>query len=363
LKPEIRISKTNQSVRIVDLRVVNPTLYQLVRDVGKANRVDFITRALIVGAVGVRDMTTAENIDYVQREFSEVLHQLELQRKELDRKLSEIFNVKDKTSPLGELVKILSEYFDADKGTISDLLNHNNPDSPLHSLREELIGKLEQLTTDFAVRLKEDEIVDRSTLKGDKFEDLMEEELVGITNAYGDEVEHVGDIKGRRGKKGDYVIRVNGDEAKIIVVECKNRFDYTPRKVRIEIEAAMENRRAEFGIFLFKTSDQIPKKMRPVRITNNTITTSFDENGLYYAYRIARVVLESESAALVDDVEIDSIREMVKEIREKSMTINEMHKKLTQIENAADYLRIGLKELQDGIESCIDEIESCLQTS
>jgi hypothetical protein len=285
-----------------------------------------------------------------------------MQREYLDRRMNEIFNVNDLSSPLGELVNVLANYFDTDRGVVSNLLDYNNPKSPLHELREDLVTKLEQLGTDLAVRQKQDEMISITTLKGGEFEDQVESDLVRITNSYGDDIERVGDIRGRRGKKGDFLIRVNGDEKKSIVIECKDSSAYTHRKVTNEMEAAMDNRKANFGIFLFKAPDQVPRPMRPVRITKNTITTCFDENGLYYAYRVARMFLEAESVAKREGIPIDSVQEQLAAINEKCAIIDGMYRKITQIENAADYIRNGLEEVQEGIEDCIVEIQHCLQT-
>jgi hypothetical protein len=308
-------------------------------------------------------MSTVDSVDYVQKEFSQVLHQLEMQREYIDRKIAEALNVSDSSSPLGKLAGILEDYFDVEDGAVAGLLDHTDPDSPLHQLREELVTKLDQLAVDLAVRQKQDELMEKTTLKGGEFESQVESELVRITNSYGDVVEFVGDVRGRRGKKGDFVIKVNGDENRSIVVECKDSSSYTHRKVTNEIDAAMENRKARFGIFLFRDAEQIPKPMRPVRIDSGTITTSFEENGLYYAYRVARMVLEKEPSGWKREVDIDSIQEQLAVINEKCAITETMYKKITQIENAAKYLRNGLKELEEGIEDCLEEIQTCLQSA
>ncbi len=357
----IALSKKNQSLTIKSLTIEDPTVYRIVSSIDKENRADFIKRAISIGVIGLHNMSIAENVDYVQKEFSQVLHKLELQREFIDRKMNEIFNVDDSSSPLGELVSLLANYFDTDRGVVSSLLDHNNPNSPLHELREDLVTKLEQLGKDLAVRQKEDEMISVTTLKGGEFENHVESELVRITNSYGDDIERVGDVRGKRGKIGDFVIRVDGDERKSIVIECKDSSAYTHRKVTNEIEAAMDNRKATFGIFLFKTPDQVPKAMRPVRITKNTITTCFDENGLYYAYRVARMFLETESAAKKEGISIESIQEQLATISEKCAIIDGMYRKVTQIENAANYIREGLEEVQEGIEDCLDQIQHCLQ--
>lgn len=356
----ITLDETSQAVTIKNLTIEDPTVYKIVNGIKPRSRAEFLRKAVLVGAIGIKNMAIAENVDYVEKEFSKVMHQIELQHNEMETKVKEVFNAKDESSPMGILVKKLAEYFDADSGTIANLLDSNNPESPLNTLREDLITKLEELTRDLAVREQVDEVIGVTPIKGGKFEEQIESVLVRITNAYGDSVECVGDTKGRRGKKGDFVIRVDGDETRKIVVECKDSSGYTHRKVVDELEGAMENRHAQFGIFLFNSADQIPKQMRPTRIAKSAITTSFEGGGLYYAYRIARMVLEHDGTERAEPIPVEDVQEHLTTISEKCSTINTMQAKITQIQNAADYLRRGLGKVQDGVEQCLSQIRTCL---
>jgi hypothetical protein len=360
LSSSILIDDKNGFVSLKDITIEDPTLYQIVKDIESEQREGFIKTALVIGAIGLRNMVIAENVDFVEKEFEQIRHELELQRERMETKIKEVFNINDSSSPLGSLVKILSQYFDADTGTVADLLDPDNSNSPLHRLRSDLEAKMDEVNTSLKVRSEVDKVVLTTPLKGGEFEELVESQLIQITNHYGDNVKYVGDNRGRRGKKGDFVIYIGGDETRTIVIECKDSSDYTHRKVTEEIEAAMENRGAKFGIFLFNLERQIPRQMRPVRIANDAIITSFEGAGLYYAYRVARLVLESANIEKDEAIAVDTIQEQLIQIQEKCSVVKMMQAKVTTIENAALFLRENLRKLEEGIESCLLKIQDCL---
>ncbi len=363
LTDSVVLDNKTKHVTIKELTIHDPALCQILSDIEPGQYEGFLRTAILIGAIGLRNMVVAENVDYVEKEFSQILHKLEMQQERTDTRMGEIFNINDESAPLGALVRILANYFDADKGVVANLLDPNRPESPLHKLREDLTSRFDEVTRHLTVHQKVEEVVSSTPLKGAAFEVSMGEELAQITNSYGDCVEYVGEKRGRRGKKGDYVVLVNDDKEQAIVVECKDSLAYTHDAVTKEIAAAMENRKAQFGIFLFKSADQIPKQMRPVRIARNSIITCFEGNGLYYAYRIARMVLKQAGKADTEDISVDEIQEHLFTISEKCEIIGTMQSKITTIENAARYLRGRLGELETTIEDCLINIRSCLVSS
>jgi hypothetical protein len=102
------------------------------------------------------------------------------------------------------------------------------------------------------------EAEDRSTLHGDRFEDLVVSEVSRRAGQEGHIAEAVGATTGRirHSKKGDLVIEVGPEHpaaAARIVWEAKEDGRYTLKSAREELEQARANRDAGVGVFVFSS--------------------------------------------------------------------------------------------------------------
>ena len=145
-------------------------------------------------------------------------------------------------------------------------LNPENSESQIFQLKE----KLEKKFTDEIKLLSEDmekilqelkidkattELKEKSTAKGGTHEDFVQQSLSKI--AVGDIVERTGEIVGMvpKSKVGDHVVTLKTN-SKIsdfkIVFESKSANTYNSSSaITKELTKAMENRGADFGIFVF----------------------------------------------------------------------------------------------------------------
>ena len=174
------------------------------------------------------------------------------------------FDLNARDSSMSQFVDKLSENFDVDKGTIRKLLNPSEQGMPVYLLKEELMRNINDLREKMVATKAEQTILDKSTQKGGVFEDFVYELLHDITNAHGDTIENTKSKIGRMAdrKVGDFVVHMkDGDER--IVVEAKDSVKHSIPEVLEEIRDSIENRDAKFGIFLFKTVDQMPQKLQP----------------------------------------------------------------------------------------------------
>ena len=58
--------------------------YKILSDIKEENREDFIKKAIIIGAIGLRNLYLTENVDYIEKEFKEVIKNLENQSKDIN---------------------------------------------------------------------------------------------------------------------------------------------------------------------------------------------------------------------------------------------------------------------------------------
>lgn len=376
-----KVKLENDSVIINNIEVEDVNTYKILNDIPENKREDFIKKAIVIGAIGLRNLYLTENVDYIEKEFKELLKGLESQSKDiknnLEREFKELLrnsesqskdikymiektlDVDSNSSSLGKMRVLFEDYFDKRKGKISDLLSPFEDDSPIKKLKEEIFKKIQELRDELIKEKTTGEILEKTPLKGREFEDIVLETAEDFCSEYEDKVSPTGDILGKKNKIGDIVIDINGDENKRIVIECKDSSAYSYKKTMDEINDAIENRNAKFGVFLFKSQSQIPSALTPVKITNNYIVTSFDQ-GIYFAIRVARLFVERSMEARQKEIPIDEIQKEVEKIMVKLSDFKNIHTKLTQIDNASDYIRKNIDRLKKDIEEGLISVKELL---
>ena len=105
----------------------------------------------------------------------------------------------------------------------------------------------------------------------------------------------VGDHKEATGKKGDVVVQIgacHGPARGRIVFEAKNSRMTRPKALE-ELEGAMAERNADYGVLVVPSEDKVPAKMQALREYNGDkliVTYDAEEGalGLQVAYALAR---------------------------------------------------------------------------
>jgi hypothetical protein len=295
----------------------------------------------------------------LEKEFRDLLKSSEDQSKDIKNMIEKTLDVDSNSSSLGKMRVLFEDYFDKRKGKISDLLSPFEDDSPIKKLKEEIFNKIQDLRDELIKDKAKEELMEKTTLKGGEFEDIVLETTEDFCSEYEDKVCPTGEILGKKNKIGDIVIDINGDENKRIVIECKDSSAYSYKKTIDEINDAIENRNAKFGIFLFKSQSQIPSALTPVKITNNYIVTSFDQ-GIYFAIRVARLFVERSMEARQKEIPVDEIQKEVEKVMIKLSDFKNIHTKLTQIDNASDYIRKNIDRLKKDIEEGLISVKELL---
>jgi len=369
-----KIELKNDSVIVNDITVEDVNTYKILSDIKEDNREDFIKKAIVIGAIGLRNLYLTDNVDYVEKEFKELMKNFDSQSKELVKNLDDqsrdIRNVIEKSldvdnnaSSLGKMRVLFEDYFSKRGGKISDLLSPFEEGSPIKNLKDEISKQIQELREEIIKEKTKEEIIEKTTLKGGKFEEVVLESVEDYCSEYEDKVDPTGEILGKKNKIGDITIDINGDENKRVVIECKDSSAYSYKKTVDEINDAMENRSAKFGIFLFKSQSQIPTALKPMKISKNYIVTSFDDLGLYYAVRIARLIVEKSAEGKQNEIPIAEIQKEIISLNNKLMDFKNIHVKLTQIDNASDYIRRNIGRLKNDIESGLSSIKDLLNGS
>lgn len=275
----------------------------------------------------------------------------------IKKQIDSTFDINNKKSVMGKFADLLDENFDLDKGKIKKLLDSNIQNSPANQMKEELLKKILEIKESLKSKETREEIIGKTALKGGVFEEEINRQLEMITQPFKDTFRYTGDISGRSGKSGDFIVSINSDDSRKIVIEAKDSSGYSKNEVEQILEKSIKNRNAKVCIFLFKSEDQIPSAFKPLKITKNRIITSYENNGLYFAYRIARLFIENELEKSEVEIPIDKIEAEIQDIQEQCKIIDTMLKKATEISNASDYIYKNLTELHTKIDTTLIKIE------
>ena len=380
---EKKIELKNESIMLNKIVLDDLNTYKILSDIKEEKREDFIKKAIIIGAIGLRNLYLTENVDYIEKEFKTLLTGLESQSKDIKNNLEKDFrellktsegqskdmkvliektlDVDNNSSSLGKMRVLFEDYFDKRKGKVSDLLNPFEEESPIKKLKDEIFKKIQELRDELIKEKASGEMREKTTLKGAVFEELVLESIEDICSEYEDKIAPVGDKLGKTNKIGDITVDVSGDVNKRIIIECKDSLAYTHKKTVDEINDGIENRSAKFGIFLFKSQSQIPSALAPMKITNNYIITSFDNYGLYFAFRVARLFVERSAESRQNAIPIGEIQKEIESLNAKLSTFSNIQTKVTQINNASAYIQENIDRLKKDIEEGLGSIKRLIE--
>jgi hypothetical protein len=168
----------------------------------------------------------------------------------------------------------------------------------LREMNERIAGLHLELAKIKAEREKALEVAaehDRSTAKGRPYEEAVFEALDAIAHAQGDDCDAVGDLPGVGGRKGDVLVAIDGCSGPArgrIVFEAKH--SQVPKKRALEeLDEAMTQRDADYGVWVVPGEAQLPARTQPLREVNgDKLFVVYDPEegrlGLQVAYSLAR---------------------------------------------------------------------------
>ena len=264
---------------------------------------------------------------------------------ELNAELERFIDPNNRESATSKLTEILETEEGKVVEAFEKALNPDNKESQIHKLKENLEKKftteIKLLTDDIEKILQElkidkvtAEIKEKSTAKGVTHEDSVQQALTEI--AIGDVVERTGEIVGliTKSKVGDHVIDLNtGSKSSDlkIVFESKSANTYNSSSaITKELDKAMENRGADFGIFVFDSYERFDKiSSLPFHILseNMALTVLNEETGdlpLKISYIWAKSILmnsdevTSKSLGISYDEIIKGLTEAVTQVKKLS---------------------------------------------
>ena len=70
----LSVELKDNSILINNLILEDINTCKILKDIAENKREDFIKKAIIIGALGLRNIYLAENVDYIEKEFKELMN-------------------------------------------------------------------------------------------------------------------------------------------------------------------------------------------------------------------------------------------------------------------------------------------------
>jgi hypothetical protein len=411
-KPQLPIDEASGEaggvVRALDDRLVIERLTvsderaaRVVRDRAEAGQaaVRTVSDAIEIGARVLDREDAAAEVDYVRAEFER--HAAELRQRltksleagdeMLAERISQSFDGGREGSVQSQIAELLRTALEGQRTALLRQFSADDGANPLADFKgavvrafktldarqqsegEENRKRIDALTRE-VVELKKEreadfrlaEAEEAGTRKGRTFEDLVHAEIDAIAGAQGDAAHHVGDETSEAGgKKGDTVVELGagtGSTLATVVYEAKNR-KLSKNDAWIELNAAMAERDAVYGVLIVAGDDKVPSGLEDLtEYQGNKMIVTVDRDDprplalrLVYRYVRARVLAAATGRLQVDAA---GVRDAAEEAAARLKAANRIRKSLTNVTNSADRARGELDEMIADVERCLDRIES-----
>jgi len=225
------VTVTSRSVRINNLEIDNEETVKIMNEIEEKDLEQYIVNSINIGSSVLRNRMTTEKIDYVEKEFRELLTKLDEKTGEWEGKVIE---------------------------AMDDSLNPDKEGKPINALRSRLIDELRTIHRSITKEADVLEADEYGSRKGKWFEEDIESNLSDL-DYINDSVEGVGElaVEGTRRKVGDILVTVNEPripEFKMIVeVKAGSDFSLTGKNpLKKQLSDSMALRGAKAGIAVVK---------------------------------------------------------------------------------------------------------------
>src|SRR5215212_234432 len=246
-------------------------------------------------------------------------------------------------------------------------------DTNLKVLQEQIAGLQAEVVKLHAEREKQADVAAehaRSTAKGRPYEEAVFDAVDAIAQARGDDADPVGDLPGSGGRKGDVVVGIDacsGPPRARIVFEAKNA--YLPKNKAIaELDAAMEQRDADYGVWVVASDELLPGHGAQLReINGDKLFVVYDpEDGsrlaLEVAYSLARArVLMAKGN--VDGLDAPALRAEVERALGAMDEVRRIKLHLTNAAGGIEQARTVLEGMAERVRTHLAQISALIEAS
>lgn len=388
-----QIQVTGDTIRIKQAEFAHHEIAEYLEDFEEGKRMDALEHALSVGVKTMQLAETSREEEFVERKFSEMRQDLEAEIERIEREVEDrfgedgdvprIFNehlgdegrfqrlIENAFGEDGAFADRLDEELGEDGERIQAALDPDNEGTPTYRLKRTLLDELQAIRETLTEEEVREDIKQRTTLKGDDFEDTVENILEDLAHGSNDQVEYTGETPGELTDRmvGDFVLTL-GETGQRMVIEAKSDQSYTQPDIKHELTDALENRDADYAIIVFECESYVPNKVgyfsefddeRLAVALSETPEDDIEPGFLNIALNWARTRAIQSHVDTGSTLDPETIQHELGEVEDTISRFSTLRKKTTNIRTNATDLDEAFNDIQDDITSSLSTIRTELQ--
>lgn len=386
----VSLDESGGSFTVESLQIEDEELVDFLSQYDSTERPDIVSEALTIGMRTMQLMGTSQDVEYVERRLGDLEEELtakvEAFQEELDEKVGDDGNlqkaldehvgengtleerIEEAFSEDGPFVERLNEELGEDGERIQAALDPDREGSPTHRLEQRLKDEIGAVHDKIIEEETKADIRSRTYLKGGDFEDSVQQILDEIVRQTPNSAEFTGDTTGEIGREvGDFVVNL-ADTGQNIVIEAKTE-SYSTQKIKDEMQDAIQNRDAAYGLYVTDTLENLPRTKTgwfhefP---DQNTVIVAMSEDAdqdiepgyLRIAFSWARMRAVQAYAEVGSDFDPEALRAELTEIEADIDRFQTIRGQCQEIQKSRERIEKTLNEIQKDIKKHLAEIEA-----
>lgn len=248
----LKFEEDGQTTIIKNIMIRDESVYTFLYATEEKERENIFIDAVKIGICGLKQIRAGAELNYVENGFNEMINKFNFA---LDPRLPNSF--------FYNLTHLMKDYYDRG-GRIEYLLDPSTQNGPLNKLQNDIHGEIQKLRDIIIKKETETELIQKTPMKGYDFEDTCENILNEyVSTTIGDSIQRTtktcGTLTGSFA--GDFVFTPQGISDKKITIETKYVDSISEPQIIKNLEQAMKNRDAKYGIFIVKHKESLPRKL------------------------------------------------------------------------------------------------------
>lgn len=354
----IKLEPDGRTTVIKNMTISDEDVYTFLHAAEEKTRVTTLADAVKIGVRGLKQMRTGAELNFVENGFNQMITKFNYA---LDPNLQSSFFYR--------FIHLIQDYYDRG-GRIEHLLDPSTQNGPLNKLQCELRGEIQKLRDIIIKKETETELIQKTPMKGYDFEDTCENILSEyVSTTIGDDLQRTTKTCGvlTGSFAGDFVLTLEGMTDKKITIETKHVDSITEPQIIKNLEQAMKNRGAKYGILIVKNKEALPKKlgwfhelsgnMMVCAMGNKTSDTQFPQIPSL-AIEFAKLRLQKETDTQKETLTM--ITESITQIGKKLDKFSLIQTQCTNIERATTEIREQTRILKSDITEHVSKMKQII---
>ncbi len=373
----------DDTLRVSEYENTDSEIVQFFKDFEREKLQRIFESVVKVGVVALKTIGTTERVDYIEKAFGEMQLKINKEIENTFGKQGSVDKIIDRFFGEGgtvesfmgkkndDFVESVNGILGPEGGILKEVFDPNNQKSPLYVLKTEFSNAIGKLRTDLGIKEAVKEEQERGTRKGLLFQDetfLALSEIVKHIPT--DSLRKVTTEPGNviNSKIGDYISNIENNGARLVIEAKESR--YTVGKIEREMDEAMRNRNASYGIFLSKYVEDLDDSIGYFNEYHNgkylIVAVSsknedvINETLLEIAYKWGRLralqMIQSKKETKQIDI-TDKLNEIRGIITGVSSGFRQIKTYTSNIEDTVGHIRNEVSKIQNEVVEKLNEIQ------